>query len=423
MALAAAAFALITPAFLFRVPMHLALSGHWVILAGLYLYARRTPPRLYAWPLLLGLTAAIHGTLLAMVAGLWAAAWLQRLWLGRFTWFTALFEVVLGIAATIGILWVVGFFAVGSYGTYGYGDYKLNLLWPILTYGWSQIFPDLPHTRFDYEGLSFLGVGVLALLALAIVTGALLRLRAIATRQWLPLAAAVIGMMLFAFSKNISLGPDLLLQITMPDFIERLGSAFRSTGRFVWPLLYLVTIGAVVLIAGRMRVLIALPIVLVAFAAQAIDSYPSWRGFAQRMPEPRKTWSNPLDSQLWGRAAEAGYTRVRAIPVASRRGADWKDLGYYAVFNGLAIDSVYLGRVDDDGLARLRAKAEDALETGNFEPRTIYVLDVLSALRAAEHKRPEDLLAIVDRRIVFMRDGARLAADLDIDIEGPLLVD
>ena len=56
-ALVAAGFALITPAYMFRIEMHLALSGHWTILAGLWLYVRRTPPRPWMWPLLVALTA------------------------------------------------------------------------------------------------------------------------------------------------------------------------------------------------------------------------------------------------------------------------------------------------------------------------------------------------------------------------------
>src|SRR5213078_3339077 len=93
----------------------------------------------------------------------------------------------------------------GSYGSYGYGDYKLNLLWPIISFGWSQIFPDLPHTHYDYEGLSFLGIGILALLALAVVTGAVARLRHAVSRQWLPLTLMLLALMVFAFSKTLSL--------------------------------------------------------------------------------------------------------------------------------------------------------------------------------------------------------------------------
>lgn len=414
MALAAAGFALITPTFLFRVPMHLALSGHWVLLCGLWLYARRNPPRLYAWPLLIGLTSAIHATLLAMVLALWAASWLQRAWLRRFNLAHALLEPVIAALTALAVLWAVGFLAGGTYGSYGYGDYKLNLLWPILRYGWSQIVPDLPHTRFDYEGLSFPGIGIYALLLVAILSGAIIQLRGIATRYWAPLAVMLIGLMLFAFSKNLSLGPTEILKIDMPEIVDKIGSAFRSTGRFVWPLLYMLTIGIVVLVARRFRVAIALPLAIVAFGAQAIDSAPGWRPFAQFMRIPSDSWSTPLVSPFWQRAADAGITRIRAIPVRGL-GRDWQALGYYAVTHGMEIDSVYLGRVDDDALAALRDRAAEALATGEFEPDTLYTLDVEASLTVMPHLKPGDLLATIDGRIVFVPGGAGLIEGLGID--------
>ncbi|MEO7223936.1 MAG: hypothetical protein ABIY37_15825, partial [Devosia sp.] len=311
------------------------------------------------------------------------------------------------------VLWTVGFFGTGSYGSYGYGAYKLNLLWPILTYGWSQIFPDLPHTRYDYEGLSFLGIGILALLALAIVTGAIVQLRHAISRHWLPLTLVLLALMAFAFSKDLAILNTELASIPVPGLIEALGSAFRSTGRFVWPLLYFVTIGAVVLVACRLRPAIALPIILAAFAAQSVDSSPKWREFVSRMHPPSANWSTDLKSPLWERAAEAGYTRVRSVPVDEGFGSDWKALGYYAATHSMDIDTVYLGRVDSEALQTLRVDGEHALLTGEFEPRTIYILDVRTSLLAARHAGPDDLIAVVDGRIVFLPGGQALSADLD----------
>ena len=412
-ALFAAAFVLITPTYLFRVPMHMALSSHWTVLAALFLYVRREPPRLWMWPLLIVLTSAIHGTLLAMVLALWAASLVQRLWTRRTGLIDLVAEVVDAIIAMLVTLWIVGFFGTGSYGSYGYGDYKLNLLWPIISYGWSQIFPDLPHTHYDYEGLSFLGIGILALLALAVVTGAVARLRHAVSRQWLPLTLMLLALMVFAFSKTLSLLDTNLVTIPVPGFVEAVGSAFRSTGRFVWPLLYIVTIGAVVLVAGRFRPSLAVPVILVALAAQAWDSSSKWHEFADRMPPPSTTWPTELKSPLWERAAGAGYNRVRSIPVDEGFGSDWRPLGYYAVTHNMDIDIAYLGRVDGDALTALRAKEERALAEGEFEPKTIYILDVESSLRVAAHVTNNDLIALVDDRIVFLPGGATLGDDVE----------
>ncbi len=412
-ALLAAAFVLITPAYLFRVPLHMALSGHWTVLAALFLYVRREPPRLWMWPLLIALTSAIHATLLAMVLALCAASLVQRLWTKRARLVELVGEFGVGVIVSLAMLWTVGFFGTTSYGSYGYGDYKLNLLWPIISYGWSQIVPDLPHTKYDYEGLSFLGIGILALLVLAIVTGAAARLRHAVSRHWSPLTLMLLALMIFALSKDIAVLNAELVSIPVPGFVDAIGSAFRSTGRFVWPLLYIVTIGVVVMVAGRLRSIIALPVIVVALVLQVWDSSPKWHEFEDHMRPPSSTWPTELESPLWERAAQAGYTRIRSIPVDEGFGSDWKALGYFALAHGMDVDTVYLGRVDSHDLEALKMHEEQVLLTGTFEPRTIYVLDVRSSLSAARHTGPDDLITVADGRIVLLPGGQALGEGLD----------
>jgi hypothetical protein len=411
-ALLAAAFVLITPAYLFRVPLHMALSGHWTILAALFLCVRRDPPRLWMWPLLIALTCSIHATLLAMVLALWAASLVQRVWAKRARVVELAAEFGITIIAALAVLWTVGFFGTDSYGSYGYGDYKLNLLWPIISYGWSRIFPDLPHTLLDYEGLSFVGIGIMALLAVAVVTGAVAQLRHAVSRYWLPLTLMLLALMVFAFSNQLALLDRELLTFPVPGFVEAIGAAFRSTGRFVWPLLYFITIGAVVLVAGRLKPIVAVPIILAAFAVQAWDTAPKWQEFENSLAAPSSAWPNKLQSPLWERAVAAGYDRIRSIPVDEGFGSAWQPFGYFAVTHGMDIDIAYLGRVDDDKLHNLRVKEELALIEGIFEPKTIYILDVRSSLRVAAHATPEDLIAVVDGHIVFLPRGAALGEGL-----------
>ncbi|RYE08606.1 MAG: hypothetical protein EOP22_12775 [Hyphomicrobiales bacterium] len=414
-ALAAAAFVLITPAFLYRVPMHLALSSHWVILAALYLNVRRKPAALWAWPLLATITTSIHVTLLAMVLGLWVASLAQRWMQGVSSRRARSIETMLVFIGVAAVIRFVGLLATGSLGSSGYGSYKLNLAWPFIDYGWSRLMPDIAHTRFDYEGLSFLGIGIMALLLLGLVTGGALRLGELSSKRWWPLLAMLLLLMLFAFSRSISFTDIDLLNIAMPFPVSAIGAAFRSTGRFIWPLLYLLTILAVVLAGRHLPRALALPVIVLALGAQIYDSAPAWRRFAERMPDPSTAWSSPLRSPFWERAADAGYNRVRTIPTQYGYGSDWKDIGYYAVTHGMATDTVLLARVDGPKLGALRRQAEESLVSGAFEPRTIYLLDPQSALAAMQHLAPGDLLAIIDGYIVFVRDGAGLIEGLDIE--------
>jgi hypothetical protein len=413
-ALVAAGFAIITPVLMFRIVMHLALSGHWTVLAALYLYVRRTAPGRWMWPLLLTVTAGIHAYLLAMVLGLWVAALVERRWSGRMRWNGVFVELAASLAGVLAVLWAAGFFVTGTTSTYGYGMYKLNVLWPILTYrDWSRLVPDWPHTKYDYEGISFLGIGIFALLALAVLTGAIAQLRAVATRRWLPLTIMLLLMMVFAFSNDIYAGALPLVKFELPGGLEAIAATFRSTGRFIWPLLYVITIGTVVMLGRRLRALIAVPIVLVAFGAQAVDSWQGLHMFNRYLAPISATWKTPLLSPFWLRAAAAGYDRIRVIPVYNP-GIDWKPFGVFAVAHGMGIDSAYLGRVDGTALDALRVREDAVLPSGDFEPRTLYILDAASAERAKAHLAPGDLLARIDQRIVLAKGGAGLVEGLAV---------
>ena len=99
---------------------------------------------------------------------------------------------------------------------------------------------------------------------------------------------------------------------------------------------------------------------------------------------------------------------------ASLRIDDWRTLEYAAYLHHWDVDAIYLGRVDQAALDNLKAKEEHAIETGDFEPRTLYVVDVATALRIRPQLQPGDLLAAVDRHIVFARGAAPLVEGLGI---------
>lgn len=413
-ALLAAAFAAITPAFVFRLTLHMALSGHWLILAALWLYARRTPPRLFAWPLLLVVTSTVHAYLLAIVLALWVASLFQRLWLRRLGWRPLLIEVVLALAGTLATMWFVGFFYTGSLDSIGFGFYRLNLMWPFLTYrDWSHVFPDLPHGDYDYEGIGFLGLGIFAILALCILTGAIAKLRALFTQRWIPLLVIAVLLSIWALSNHVGFLDREAPPIPIDGPIKFLGETFRSSGRFNWPLLYIITIGAVVLLGRRPPLGWSAPVMLVLLGLQVADSEYGLGVFGRNDPQPADHWQNELSSPFWQRAEDAGYTRLRAIPVIYRN-PDWRTLEYAAYLHHWEVDAIYLGRVDDTALGDLEATDEEAIETGSFEPRTIYVVDVATALRIRPDLRPGDLLASIDGHIVFARGAAPLIEGLGI---------
>jgi len=413
-ALVAGGFAVIAPIFLFRISLHMALGGHWLILAALTLYARRVPPALWMWPLLLALAASIHVYLFVMVGGVWFAAWVQRLWLRRPAGPAIVAEPLAIAVAALAVLWAAGLFYTGTLGGAGYGFYRLNLLWPIISQGWSELVPSLPHSNYDYEGLGFLGIGIFGALLLAVVTGSIVQIRAVATRRWAPLAILCVLLALFALSNVIGLLDRETLPIPLPGPLEQLGRMFRSSGRFVWPLAYLITIGAVVLAARRLTLRLAIPVLVALFTLQVVDSQWNWSAFRRTMPAPAATWPVVLASPFWDRAEAAGYSRLRAIPVVFHN-PDWKALETISLRHHMDIDAIYLGRVDSAAVARLAASEDAAISKGDLEPHTLYVINLATARRIAAALSPDDLLALIDNRIVLARGGAALVDGLGID--------
>ena len=407
--LAFGACLVVTPAFLWRLPVHMALAGHWVLLGAIYLYVRQTPPPRWAWPLLLAVTSAVHAYLLAMVLAVWVAAMAQRLWMKRLTRSGVGLEFLAGAAATLLVLWSAGFLMTSSLGADGFGFYRLNLDSFLNPYGWSRILPNLPATAGDYEGQVFPGLGVLGLLVLGLAVAAR-RLRAIVSPRWLPLLAVVIGMAGFAASNKLVIGTTELGTVPLPAMVLSFTSMFRASGRMIWPAGYLAALLAFVLVARSFSPRTLGILASIAVVVQIADTSGQWTRFARMQPPPSATWPTPIRSPIWLFAARH-YDKLRAIPVQSLN-PDWAELSYFAAFHGMGSDAAYLGRRDARSFARLEALANAALTRGQFEPDALYVLDPAAAAQAQRFAGPNDLLTQADGFILFARNG-RSYADAD----------
>ena len=80
------------------------------------------------------------------------------------------------------------------------------------------------------------------------------------------------------------------------------------------------------------------------------------------------------------------------------------------------VDAIYLGRVDDKRARRAQGQGRATpIDTGNFEPNTLYSSTSPPRCGSCPHLQPGDLLANIDSRIVFARGGAGLVDGLGID--------
>jgi len=393
-----ATFFVFAPIMLWRLYGHFALVGQFLVLFALYLNLidRHQGPSLIAWPLLIATSALTHGYILAMVLPLWGSDIIRRFYrldtLGR----EALTEAVVAGAALVASLWAAGFFVMsGGFAEAGFGIYRMDILSPLNPMGWSYILRDLPSDPGEYEGFNFIGTGMLLAILLLIaarIGGGRKPLGPLGLP--VPLLAALCILTLMALTNRPSLGPWQLV-IPLPETFLTMVSVVRASGRFFWPVIYLVfllTFLVAVRTYGERRAGAVLAICLV---IQIVDTGAAWHHIRDtKMVKPSSRWGDLGDNTFWSSASKH-YAKIRTVP----QGAGlmrWNEIALAAANNGMGTTAMSFARVDPVKWANSREKMAADIEAGTFEPDSIYVLDNGWALRSLLSLDPSrDMLARV----------------------------
>ncbi|WP_203073426.1 DUF6311 domain-containing protein [Falsiroseomonas ponticola] len=380
--LAGAALFVVQPLLLNRLGGHFALGGQFLLLMALALCLTQgsAARRLAGWGALVGAASLIHAYLLPMVAGLWATDALARALRAdrRPAWLAA--EVALVPALGLAGLWLAGFFLLedGLGGTWGgFGQMQLDLLAPFDPSAWGRFLPELPRADHLEAQDSYLGLGVLLLLAAGLVAF----LARPGLRPGLPMLAGLGVFMALAITHRVSIGGWVTEVLALPEDAVSLADALRASVRFFWPVAYAAMAGAIAALVhalgGRRAGLVLAALV----AVQLADLGP---GFARLQGFFRPTAATVplrLADPFWMQAT-ARYERIRLAPTGMQA-RHWEEVAVLAATRGLPTDAVYLARLDPARVAALNAETLARLATGRHEPGSLYVLGDEAALAAA----------------------------------------
>jgi hypothetical protein len=275
---AAATLAVCCTAFVNRMG-HTALSSHFVILWALALYfdmtrARRAKPGELTLLLLVALLVNAYLFVMALLLGCagFAALLLRRHLHWRDAGWTAAGVALVfatGVIAGYGIMLTHPTTMIGE----GLGVYSWNPASLVIRQdGFGGILGHVTRlaTPGQYEGDAYVGLGALLVLALAVAT-APTHVVAFSVRNW-PLTAVLGFCALYAASNRIYVGGTLVADVHLPPALFDLGSYFRASGRFVWPLSY--TLGTLPLaLVFRRWPGAALAIAVAASGLQLVDAH------------------------------------------------------------------------------------------------------------------------------------------------------
>ncbi len=265
--LAGIAFASFVPAWIMRLHMHhLALASHWTLLLALAL-AVQAVRRGVSLAVMAGFAAlgflviGLHAYLWAMVAGVALGGLLADA--ARRPAAGSVLRGGVGfagfLASSVLAAWLLGYQTENGTPT-GFGFFSMNLLSPAVPQ-LSGLFGTLPAgplvngiidaTGGQYEGFNYLGIGILLLLPAAALHLARHGVQAPPGlwRAALPLGLVLFGCLLFALSNRILIGGHPLPVIPLPRSLDGLVNQLRASGRFLWPLAYLLPVLALAVLA------------------------------------------------------------------------------------------------------------------------------------------------------------------------------
>jgi hypothetical protein len=242
---------------------------------------------------------------------------------------------------------------------WGFGFYSMNLLSPVVPqtstllpgYATWLLGPGRNGAPFDvidatggqaFEGFNYLGLGLLLLCVLAPILAWRRLGRALSRQPFVPVACVALA--LFALSNEVWVAYGRLLTLPEPPSFLR---DFRATGRFFWPLAYLLLAGGAALLwrARPRSAAVLLPLLALLQLADA-TLRAEWTYASLRRPG-----TQALAAELW-QPLIAAHEVVRLLPsyeCGGSRNSLLMQVILHAVRAGRPVSTMYLSRFPDPG--------------------------------------------------------------------------
>ena len=361
--------------------VHDTLCAQWLLLGLLYCAfreysdaaeARRAARLCIALAIL---AAAIHPYLAAMSVVL-ACACFVRFWrTGSIGGQRAIASAVLMIAAMLGVMFAIGYFVDARGAMSGFGLFAADVVSLFDGAGYSRWWWNFHLQDGRWEGFGFVGIGVIAATVLALI--AWLRTRARLPRGSGIVVAACVLMAVYSFSNKVTFLNDEVARLNhLYDPLVSLTHRFRASGRFIWPLHYLVALWGVwgitrVFGVARTAQWMATAVLATLTVVQALDYNRDLTSLEQR---------NFRQASADLSVATGRYDHIALLPpqvddacgpkVDADRVYRFMLLAYHLK---MTYNSGYFARLAVDRAQVACAELSRALDAGELDPKTIYV--------------------------------------------------
>jgi ABC-type multidrug transport system fused ATPase/permease subunit len=363
---------------LYRMFYHTSLTSHWLILLSFYIWLRFDHEKNImisgvVYFVLSAVSMLIHPYIWAMCGGIVFMGLLEMAVIHR----KVILPIICGFLYCVtGVisLWVFGALSSGVGAKLDVGKYEANLNTLYNSMGMG-VLPPLPTALLQYEGFGYLGAGVLVLCLFVGVTLATLSI----TTKKLPhmsprrtiLAVTVLCFTIFSIVPEISFNDQILFTVKLGKVSDYIVGIFRSNGRFIWPVCYIILTAVLVFLVRFSRGKWVIALIVLGIALELFDMKPFITEKHRQFARDDYQYVGYLDDN---EEIANAIGRYKHIVMDIDDGEIDQRLSFYAYLNGLTTNDFYYARpIESEVQNTLEALRYDMMR-GKYDDTLLYVL-------------------------------------------------
>lgn len=369
--------------------MHPALCAQWLIIASFYFYLIKPTKQNVdsinkKQLIILILSALINPYLFLMVFGFAVILPFKNYYFDKLISLKQVFFYIFSGLFIVFVSWLlIGMVSFSSNKSMevenSYGLYGLNLNSFYNSSGWSYFFQALKtYSPRQYEGFSYLGLGIFILILIGIVYISFLLLKKrIEIKKYykiIPFLFLLILFTLFAITNKVTINDVLLIDFKIPELIIKFGNIFRASGRFIWVLYYAIFLFFLI-VFSRIEISEKIKIILLLIIC-SLQFYDTKLLLSKNL-----SFGNyeiqPLNEKKWTQIS-SNFDKIITYPLHDNNllyNSDYQDWCYIALKNNLPITSGYVARESGDSNSIYKQQIKKNIEEGIIDKNDFYVIN------------------------------------------------
>lgn len=357
--LAGSGFFIVSPIMIFRMYYHTALAAHWLILLAIYFYSKHEKEYrdifrpVMQWGILGILIGSIHLYFVPMCGAILLGYILCSIWKERKIRIRFFYP---GISFSVGLFLTVyllgGFSSGADTGTNNLGLFSFNLNAFLNPMSYSTLLKntslwDWPfYTQGQYEGFSYLGMGIILLCVcgIGLMIKNIFRRRKPSVYQVMTVLMSI-GLIALAVSPTITWNDKLLLQLPYSSTLYKYWGIFGSSGRMAWPVVYFLMVFGITSIGNMKwkRKEIAGVVLILACLVQVVDLsgqlYKRHENYSEKV-----VYQSPLAGSVWDDIISSGEYKHVVWVTHNVDHNDVIQVAIYAMRNDMTMGNFYFAR-------------------------------------------------------------------------------